>query len=193
MINTLEEFENICEKDKNLIGSHYNPKKILSKYKFSLNMLLNIFASNYLIYSYEDYYYNNFNLEMIKKYQSHIDIDEYERMKKKLNDILELEKRSEFLTEIIEKNIDSISLISTWKYDIISDYLEKLENIKNEKFIDIIIQDYVNLLFSNNFSITNNFFENLDIFNLTKYDLLLKSKEIIKFIESPKYSKFLSN
>lgn len=186
-INTLEEFENICLKNMKL--SRYNPKQYLMKYNYSQNILLDIFCTDYMIWCFEDYYSNDFNLDMITKYQLHINIDEFKILLFDLSQVLELVKRSELILELIEKN-KSMQSMSSWVYEEISDYWNELYNIytnSNEKFFDIVIRDYIDLLAKNKCSIVKKFY-NPYLIPMSKQDIIMKAKHILDTLPKIEYS-----
>ena len=50
MISTIEQFDKLPTK-----SGHYRPEYYLSRYKFSLQILLDVFATDYMVYCYEDW------------------------------------------------------------------------------------------------------------------------------------------
>lgn len=191
MITNFDELDNICQND-NSLGRHYKPKNYLTKYKFSINMMLDAFCTDYLVYTYEDYYYDDFNENMVKEYQPHINYGEFIILKKDLDSIIELEKRSELLIEIIEKNIEPSSIIS-WKYEKIDDYLcdlfVKIKD-KSSELNNILITDYIDLLKKNKYSIVKKCYSEEESL-LTTESIIKKAREIIKSFPSYEYSSIL--
>lgn len=49
MISTIKQFDELSTK-----SGHYRPEHYLSRYKFSLSILLDVFATDYMVYCYED-------------------------------------------------------------------------------------------------------------------------------------------
>jgi len=184
-INTLKEFENICL--INNYSKHYHPEKYLKKYNYSINILLNIFCTDYMIMCYEDYYYNDFSLDMIIQYQPHINIDEFKILVKDLDSMIELVKHTELVLELFDKN-KSIQIISRWKYESIENYYDNLIKINNNiQFNNIIINDYVNLLQINKYCIINKLY-NLDEKIISKEDVIKKAKQIKNILHDLEYS-----
>ena len=197
VINTLEEFKNICLK-KNCFSGHYNPEKFLKKYIYSVNILLDVFYTDYMIWCYEDYYYNDFCLSMISQYQPHINIDEFIILTQDLDSVLELLKRSKLVLELFY-NSKSIQTISRWKYEIIEDYCDYLIKINdendendenNENYNNTIIIDYVNLLMTNKCCIVKKFYS-LNEKIVSKEDVITKAKQIINILSNIEYSSIL--
>ena len=169
MITTKEEVYNI-----NSIVSHYHPKIYLSKYKFSKEILLNIFCSEDLVFCYEDYYYDDISLSMIEEFQTHIDINEFEILWDDLDEIRTIEL---FCDLIIKKDI------STYKYNLINKYIKKYGNNNNFNFIfNKIIEDFNYLLKTNKFAIKFNLDKFQIELNDTTSEITLKVKKILEFI-----------
>jgi hypothetical protein len=190
LINTLEEFEDICVKNTSSI--HYHPESYLMKYNFSINILLDVFCTDYMEWSFEDNYYNDFCLDMVIKYQPHIDIDKYKNLLKDLNDVFELVKRSELVLEFFNKN-KQMNRISCWKYDFIDEYykyLEQMNNDNREKIDDIIINDYINLLQTNKYCLIKKLY-NSDEKIISKEELIIKVKQIFNDLPKYEYSSIL--
>ncbi len=185
-INTLEDFSNICWNDATLSG-HYCPKKYLKKYNFSPNVLLDVFCTDYMIFSYEDNYYNDFNLSMIREYQPHINIDEFKLLSKELDSVMELIKRSELLLEVIENN-ETIGSISKWQYNNISNYIDQLIklDIKNKEiFNKVMVDNYLNYIQTNKYS---GEMKNIE----SNQDPITIAKCILNTIPKVQYSSILS-
>jgi hypothetical protein len=147
MISTLEEVDKI---DENIRGYYYRPESYLSKYLFTKEILLDVFCSQYLVTTFEDDYYDDFCIDMVAKYQPHIDVEEFLKLWKDLDEILVVEQFCryiinypkyvvKFLYNSINKYIEipiyefielMISVLNENKYII------KLETLKN-KIIDI--------------------------------------------------------
>lgn len=92
MISTIEKFDKLPTK-----SGHYRPEYYLSRYKFTPSILLDVFATDYMVYCYEDWYYNDFTPKMVAEYQPHIDIVRFVQLYDELQIILRLEKHSRFV------------------------------------------------------------------------------------------------
>lgn len=86
MISTIEQFDKLPTK-----SGHHRPEYYLSRYKFSLQILLDVFATDYMVYCCEDWYYNDFTPKMVAEYQHHIDISQFVQLYNELQIILRLE------------------------------------------------------------------------------------------------------
>ncbi len=176
MLTTEEEINNIPS-----FSSHYKPHLYLSKYKFSKEILLDIFCSEYMVYCYEDYYYDDITLDMIEEYQPHIDIHEFALLWNDLDEIREIELYCYFVIEILEKNKTKRD-ISEWKYNLIyNDYIKNNNNLI-ETFIEIMeINKYIKIkkLYDIEYDKINN-----------NDKLLIKVKDILKNIPK-RYSEII--
>lgn len=174
MITTKEEVYNI----KGLC-SHYRPEKYLAKYKFSKEILLDVFCSEDLVYCFEDYYYDDISLPMIQQLQSHIDISEFENLWSDLDEIRTIELFCDIILTEPKLNL------STYKYNLISNYLDRYDygNYYNE-----LLKDLNKLLESNKFALKYNFNTYLPI--MTKIQAREIATSIIKLIPSS-YSSIL--
>jgi len=187
LITTLEEFENICIKKYR--SGHYHPERYLINYNFSPNILLDVFCTDYMVWCYEDYYYNDFNLNMVSEFQPHIDIEKFKTLAEDLDSILELVKHSELVLELFYK-FKSIRQVTRYYYEIIEDYYDNLVELnskKNEEFDSIVIQDYINLLKTNKCAIIKKFYNSNDIIE-SKEDVVTKAKEILNILPKEEYS-----
>jgi hypothetical protein len=126
----------------NLIkGTRYRPKKYLEKYKFSQEILLDLFCSEAFICSFEDYYYDDISLDMIYETQPHIDKTKFKILWNELNKIREVELFCDF---IIKDNPNFL----TYNYNLIEKYTTKhLHNIK----YDELVNDFIYILKKNKF------------------------------------------
>ncbi len=186
-INTLEEFENICLKNS---SGHYHPEKYLKKYDFSPNILLDVFCTDYMVWCYEDYYYNDFSLDMVIEFQPHVNIDEFKIMVRDLDSIFELVKRSELILELFYKN-KSIQNITSYCYESIDNYYNYLVNLNktaNKEFDSIVIRDYIDLLKTNKCSVSKKFYNQSSDFLISKEDVVKKAQEILNILPDDEYS-----
>lgn len=179
MITTKEEINNIPS-----FSSHYKPHSYLSKYKFSKEILLDIFCSEYMVYCFEDYYYDDITLNMIEEYQPHIDIEEFVELWYDLDSIREIELYCDLIIETIEKK--SIKNISSWKYNLIEDYIKK---IKIDNIYITLLDNFIFLLENNKYILIKNLYnkdEKID----TEELLIKKAYALLKTIPC-KYSSIL--
>jgi hypothetical protein len=123
------------------MGYHYNPKNYLSKYLFSKEVLLNIFCSEELVSTYEDYYNDDIDLEMIQKYQPHIDIVEFRILWNHLNEIRKAEYFCYFVKQYPRLDI-------SYRYNII-EYI--IQDYKRDTPINKIIDDFKTHLLKNTY------------------------------------------
>ncbi len=173
-ISTIEEFNKLP------IRGHYNPEKYLSKYKFSQNMLLNIFCTDKMHFCFEDYYYDDFNLNMVKKYQPHINVNEFKKLWNEIDIIREAELHSLLIIELFEENY-SVSAIRTWTYELIENYILKIKKHDNNNIFDVIKPDYKKLLKNNKFIQSKKLYDQYEKIE-TREELIQKAKQIIKAI-----------
>jgi hypothetical protein len=165
MITTKEELDNI-----KVSGSHYKPEKYLANYLFSQEILLNYFCTDYFVYCYEDYYYNDISIDMIMKYQPHINESKFIKLWNNLNIIREIELFCN-LVLLLVKNKKKLFEISTYFYVLIEDLYSE----------DTIINDFNNVLKTNKFIK----YYNLYISPINTEELAIqKAEEILKFIPS---------
>lgn len=163
MITTKEELDNIKAP-----SSHYHPKYYLSKYLFSQEIILNYFCTDYFIYCFEDYYYNDISIDMITKYQPHIDENKFIELWNKLDIIRTAELFSTLILELF-KNKKKLNNISLYFYELIEDlYTEKT-----------IISDFDKMLKNNNF-IQYYYLYNSTINNESL--AIQKAEQILKYI-----------
>lgn len=78
-------------------GYYYRPIQYLSKHLFSEAVLLDVFCTGYFIASSEDNYYDDLDMNMIAKYQPHIDTDRFLHLWQDLKQVLQLELVAEYL------------------------------------------------------------------------------------------------
>ena len=81
-IKSEEEFDRL-----NDYSCRYRPMRYLSKYHFSIEALLDIFCSDSEVGCYEDYYYNDFDLDMVVQTQPHINIPSFKELWADLDEI----------------------------------------------------------------------------------------------------------
>ncbi len=132
MITTEEEIDKLY-----VGGSHYNPESYLKNHIFSKEILLDVFCSEAMVYCYEDYYYDDISINMIEKYQPHIDIFEFKQL---WNDLDEIRIAELFSDYIINKPTCSL-----YKYNLIEEYILNnnynkisiiyIDTMKNNRFI----------------------------------------------------------
>ena len=156
---------------------HYHPERYLKSYKFSQEVLLDVFCSEDLVFCYEDYYYDDICMDMIKEFQPHINPDEFLKLWLDLDAIRKVEL---FCTLII--NVEDKKHISSYHYNLIDGYINKyIKSMYNTKEI---IEDFTQLLKTNKFSIKFNLFDPNE--NLNNWDLVYnKAKQILKLIPDP--------
>jgi len=133
MIITEEEVEQL-----NLQGYYYRPKQYLSKYLFSQDILLDVFCSESLVCTFEDDYYNDLSIDMIEKYQTHINKEEFLLLWKDLDEILVVEQFCRYILNypkyVVHHFYNSIS--EFLKIKDINQFIAKLLIVlKTNKFI----------------------------------------------------------
>ncbi len=163
IITTKEEVYNL-----NINGSHYKPYKYIENYLFSKEILLDVFCCEDLVYCYEDYYYDDIDINMIKNHQPHIDINEFINLWNDLDEIRTAELYSKFILENPKAGL--------YFYELIRPYSQKL--------------DYNELCDNFNVMLKKNKF--IKKYNLNNLDgtIIEKSTEILKAIPE-KYSSIL--
>jgi len=166
MITTKEEVYSIKG-----LGSHYHPERYLKKYKFSKEILLDIFCSEDLVYCFEDYYYDDITLKMIQELQPHIDIEEFEILWTDLDEIRTIELFCDIIISEPKLNI------SHYKYNLVSNYIDKYD-LNN--YYEKLLIDFNKLLETNKFSLKYNLDLNLPI--ITKEQAKEIAAKIIKLI-----------
>lgn len=187
MITTIEQFDKLPTK-----SGHYRPEYYLSRYKFSLSILLDVFATDYMVYCYEDWYYNDFTPKMVAEYQPHIDISQFTKLYNELQIILRLEKHSRFVIDILEKKPNLI-ILSEWNYEPIEKYvkdIKELYNIEKTELEKRVITDYIQILETNDYSKLKKLYipdEPLDTPEL----VISKAYQVLKSIPYPNYSSIL--
>ncbi len=139
IISSIEQFDNIPHK-----SGHYRPEWYLSKYKFTKEVLLDVFCTDYNHWCYEDYYYDDICLDMIAQLQPDINIEEFAIAWKQLNIILEAEFMSRLVLDLYKEN-KPISTISDYKYDMISKYFSQIKKINQTDLFAQIIKDYIQM------------------------------------------------
>lgn len=166
-------------------GSHYRPEKYLKNYTFSKEILLDIFCSEEMIFCYEDYYYDDITINMIKTLQPHINISEFKIL---WNDLDEIR-----IAELFSDYIINIPVRSTYKYNLIDDYICNYDKYMFDfkSNFDSILVDYKSMLkknkFINKFSLCSD--DELESI-IDKNTLIKKAKFILEKIPK-KYSSIL--
>ncbi len=145
IISSIEQFANLPHK-----SGHYRPEWYLSKYKFTKEVLLNVFCTDYNHWCYEDYYYDDICLDMIAQYQPDIDIKEFANLWKQLDIILEAEFMSRLIIDLFE-NKKLIVSISDYKYDMISGYFAQLKKSNPSDLFPQLLNDYIQMCKSNKY------------------------------------------
>lgn len=189
MISTIEQFDKLPTK-----SGRYRPEYYLSRYKFSLPILLDVFATDYMVYCYEDWYYNDFIPGMVAEYQPHIDIVRFVQLYNELQIILRLEKHSRFVIDILEKKPNLI-ILSEWNYEPIEKYVEdikKLYGIEKTELEKRIITDYIQILETNNYSKLKKLYIPDEILNTPEL-VICKANLVLKSIPYPNYSSILAS
>jgi hypothetical protein len=164
MITTIDEVYAL-----HITGSHYRPEKYLKNYLFSKEILLDVFCSEDMVFCFEDYYYDDINLDMIQKYQPHINIPEFTILWNDLDEIRIAELFSNFIIQNPKKY--------TYKYNIIEKYLNKYQDSNFD--INILLNDYKNMLLKNKFIKKYNLFNENEINNIINIDDASKIARII--------------
>lgn len=167
IINSIEQFTNIPHK-----YGHHRPEWYLSKYKFTECVLLDVFCTDYNHWCYEDYYYDNFSLWMVKKYQPEIDIVNFTIMWKQLNIILEAEFMSRLVIELCAEN-KPIDLISHYRYSMIGSYFTQIKKSCRANLFGQLNEDYVHILK------TNKYIKKLNLGNLSSSTDIKTCEELV--------------
>ena len=154
---------------------HYRPTQYLKNYLFSKKILLDVFCSEYLVYCYEDYYYDDISLKQIAKYQPHIDIDEFKTLWDDLNEIRIAKLYCNFL---IKKPTTGL-----YFYDLITDYSEDLNHTE-------LINNFGKMLQENRFIAKHIVFDETQNHKNTEHIIIEKAKQILAKIPS-EYSSLL--
>jgi len=145
IISSIEQFASLPHK-----SGHYRPEWYLSKYKFTKEVLLDVFCTDYNHWCYEDYYYDDFAIWMVEKYQPDIDIGEFKNMWAQLDIILQAEFMSRLVLELYVEN-KSISSISDYRYDMISSYFAQIKKINQADLFAQITKDYIQMCKTNKY------------------------------------------
>ncbi len=145
VISSIEQFDNIPHK-----SGHYRPEWYLSKYKFTKEVLLDVFCTDYNHWCYEDYYYDDICLDMIAQYQPDINIKEFAIAWAQLDIILEAEFMSRLVLDLYKEN-KPISTISDYKYDMISSYFAQIKKSAKGDLFAQIIKDYIQMCKTNKY------------------------------------------
>lgn len=149
----------------NICTGHYRPELYLKNYLFTQEILLDVFCSDELVYCYEDYYYNDISIDMIKKYQPHIDSNEFLNLWLDLDEIRIAELYAKF---IVEKPTAGL-----YFYDLIKIYSKNLDYKELVNNFDKMIQE-------------NRFIKQ----DLSEFEVMDKAKYILNMIPD-QYSKIL--
>lgn len=168
MITTKEELNNI-----KMSGYHYHPKNYLSKYLFSQEILLECFCTDHFVFCFEDYYYNDISMDMITKYQHHIDENIFIDMWNILDVIRTAELFSDLIIKLFKNNI-KINQISTYFYELIEDQYTYCTLIKD---FDKMLQ-------------TNRFIQYYQLYDspiITENMAIQKAESILKLISDNDY------
>ncbi len=145
IISSIEQFDNIPHK-----SGHYRPEWYLSKYKFTKEVLLDVFCTDYNHWCYEDYYYDDICLDMIAQYQPHIDIKEFAIAWAQLDIILEAEFMSRLIIDLFEHK-KLIGSISDYKYDMISGYFSQIKKLSPNDLFAQLLKDYIQMCKTNKY------------------------------------------
>ena len=188
MITTEEEFNKLPS-----LSSHYKPEKYLVRYKFSQDILLDFFCSEYMVWCYEDYYYDDISIDMITYYQPHIDRKVFLDLWNDLDLIREVELYSKLIIEILANNKSIVERVNHYDYASISDTVVVIT--KREQ----LVKKYIKLLETNTYArkynLLQTYFSNYDYQNYknTNEDnifIVTKAKEILTNIPH-RYSQIL--
>lgn len=129
------------------MGCHYNPKLYLSKYHFSKEVLLNVFCSEGMVWTCEDYYGDDIDMQMIHQYQPHIDIDEFRILWNDLDEV----RRAEYHCHYVK---DYPRLKSDYHYNIIDCIIQfytpstQVEQIISDFKMSMKVNRYIQLYYS---------------------------------------------
>ncbi len=176
-INSEKEFDKL-----NICSGHYRPMRYLSKYNFSVQALLDIFCSDSQVYCYEDYYYNDFDLNMVAQTQPHIDIPNLKVLWSDLDEIRTAELVSQVAIDLFEKKVSNRSL-KEWTNELISDFINKIVDLDKNLVFPIFLSEYKNLLETNKFVNSHNL---KLIFELDSPDsIIIQAKKILDSIPKP--------
>ncbi len=177
-ISSEEEFYKLV----NICSGHFRPIRYLSKYSFSVQALLDIFCSDSQVYCYEDYYYNDFDLDMVAQTQPHIDIPSFTELWDNLDEIRRVELTSEIALELFEKKVSNKS-ISKWSNELIGGFVNKIIGLDQQNVYPIFLLEYKNLLDTNKFVNLHNL---KLLFELDSPDLIItQAKKILDSIPKP--------
>lgn len=177
-ISSEEEFYKLV----NICSGHFRPIRYLSKYSFSVQALLDIFCSDSQVYCYEDYYYNDFDLDMVAQTQPHIDIPSFTELWANLYEIRRVELTSELALELFEKKVSNKS-ISKWSNELIGGFVNKIIGLDQQNVYPIFLLEYKNLLDTNKFVNLHNL---KVLFELDSPDsIIVQAKKILDSIPKP--------
>ncbi len=177
-ISSEEEFYKLV----NICSGHFRPIRYLSKYSFSVQALLDIFCSDSQVCCYEDYYYNDFDLDMVAQTQSHIDVPNLKVLWDDLDEIRRVELTSEIALELFEKKVSNKS-ISKWSNELIGGFVDKIIGLDQQMVYPIFLSEYKNLLETNKFVNSHNL---KVLFELNSPDsIIAQAKKILDSIPKP--------
>ncbi len=176
-INSQEEFDSL-----NIYSGRYRPMRYLSKYNFSVQALLDIFCSDSQVCCYEDYYYNDFDLDMVRQTQPHIDIPSFKELWADLNEIRTAELVSQVSIELFEKGILNKS-IKSWPNELISDFVDKINELDRDLVFPTFLSEYKNLISTNKFVQYHNLTLNLELDS--QETIVAQAKKILNSIPNP--------
>lgn len=144
-INSKEEFDQLDD-----YSSHFKPMRYLSKYHFSIQALLDIFCSDSQVFCYEDYYYNDFDLDMVEQTQPHIDIVNLKVLWDDLDEIRRAELTSEIALDLFHKKIPNKS-INKWSRELIDGLVDKIIGLEEDSVFPVFVSEFKSLINSNKF------------------------------------------
>jgi len=145
IICSIEQFDNLQHK-----SGHYRPEWYLRKYQFTKEVLLDVFCTDYNHWCYEDYYYDDFSIWMLEKFQPHINIVEFTILWKQLDIILQAEFMSRLIVDLYV-NAKPIGLISDYRYDMISSYFAQIKKLNQTDLFAQLLKDYIQMLETNKY------------------------------------------
>lgn len=187
-IKTEEEFDKI----PNNICYHYHPETYLKKYNFTENILIDLFCSQRIPSSFEDYYYDDLSISMIEEYQPHINTENLLDKWFELDIIREIESFCILIIKLLKRKL-SFHHICSFQLDLIEDYIEKyhfMEEYKNQDYFETLFEDFQNIMKTNKYSIKYDLYKEEEWNNKNKDWLINKAEELQKNIPN-NYSSLL--
>lgn len=148
-INSKEEFDQLDD-----YSSHFRPMRYLSKYHFSIQALLDIFCSDSQVFCYEDYYYNDFDLDMVEQTQPHIDIPIFKALWDDLDEIRRVELASDIALDLFEKKVSNRS-INKWSRELIYELVDKISGLDKDSVFPVFVCEYKSLISTNKFVVAH--------------------------------------